>query len=295
MQTEFGLYIASVIGAVALLLVMPRKSIMLPKLGLLLGAATLGGVWLFVARNAPQWLEGQTGLPAGALPYYYIFSALAIVSAVRVITHTKPVYSALWFVMVVLASSGLFLTLSADFMALAMVIIYGGAILVTYVFVIMLASHSTTDDSDEQPEYDRTSRAPVGAVIAGFVLLATLLTVTFDYENMPRNPLAADLTDHQILHGVRPSDGVAAQGPLLVQSDRAVGRLAAQLPDDERGKAIKAGLEADSLSNAERVGIDLFKGNELGLELAGVILLVSLIGAVIIARKVVDEEQGAKG
>ena len=58
--------------------------------------------------------------------------------------------------LVVLSSAGLFLTLSAEFIAFAMVIIYGGAILVTYMFVIMLASQSSpSGDLNEQPEYDR--------------------------------------------------------------------------------------------------------------------------------------------
>jgi NADH-quinone oxidoreductase subunit J len=290
---QIGLYIASVVGALALLLIMPKKSFTLPKLGALLGAAAIGGAWLFVARQAPQWLE-NTGLPGGALPYYYIFSALAILSAVRVITHTKPVYAALWFVMVVLASAGLFLTLSADFIALAMVIIYGGAILVTYVFVIMLAAHSATDESDETPEYERIARAPVGAVAAGFVLLATLLTVAFD-ASLVANPAAAAPTDEVILNGVGGgADQKAHQTRLLVQDERAVGRALRQV-DEANRDAVAADLDARSLSNAERVGLDLFQGNPLGLELAGVILLVSLIGAVIIARKVVDEEQEARG
>ena len=45
------------------------------------------------------------------------------------------------------------------------------------------------------------------------------------------------------------------------------------------------------LDNVERVGLDLFRSHPLGLELAGIILLVSLIGAVVIARKRVESEK----
>src|SRR5688572_13245394 len=132
----YALYIATVLGAVALVLMMPRRDWTAGKLGGLLGAATLGGLWLALHRYLPPAL----GIARPAMVYYYLFSAIAIGSAVRVITHTKPVFSALWFVMTVVASAGLFLLLGAEFIAFAMVIIYGGAILVTYVFVIMLAA-----------------------------------------------------------------------------------------------------------------------------------------------------------
>ena len=72
--------------------------------------------------------------------YFWIFSAIALVGAVRVVTHPRPVYSALYFVLTVFATAGLFVLLWAEFMAAALVLIYAGAILVTYVFVIMLAA-----------------------------------------------------------------------------------------------------------------------------------------------------------
>ena len=69
----------------------------------------MGGVWLVLADDLPENL----GISQAAMAYYYIFSAIALVSAVRVITHTKPVYAALWFVMTVLACSGLLLATGA--------------------------------------------------------------------------------------------------------------------------------------------------------------------------------------
>ena len=142
MQPQLVLYIASVVGAVALFLLMPKPGKDLRILGGLLGAATLGALWLVLV---PLFLLGEggvinTGFTDGQTPFYYVFSSISICAAVRVITHTRPGYAALWFVMVVISSAGLMLTLSAEFMAFAMLIIYGGAILVTYMFVIMLAT-----------------------------------------------------------------------------------------------------------------------------------------------------------
>ena len=273
----YALYIASVIGALALLLMMPRRGYTPWLIGALLGGATLGGLWLVLARFLPPGeadvaqagTTGSAGLvPSGAMPYYYIFSFIAIGAAARVITHTRPVYSALWFVMVVLATAGLFVLLSAEFMAFALVIIYAGAILVTYVFVIMLASQPGEAGGESQAEAgaDRVAREPAAAVMAGFLLLAVLLTVAFDGRGL--SPSAPAPTDAQLIE--------------TVLTERPAARLAATTGEVPVANA--------ALANAERVGLDLFRSHPLGLELAGVILLVSLVGAVVIARQRVEEE-----
>lgn len=274
---SYALYIASAIGAVALLLMMPREKVGLGRIGALLGAATLGGLWLALAPHLPA----QLGMERSAFAYYYIFSALSLLAAVRVITHTKPVYSALWFVMVVLSSSGLFLALDAEFMAIALVIIYGGAILVTYLFVIMLAAEAgDAEVAGKAPMYDRVAREPVGAIAAGFLLLALLLGVAF--EPLSANPAAASPSDRVLIHG---DPTQPAQPPILTR--RASQTIAAQAPE---GRPMPLLAPVDQLDNIERVGLDLFRSHLLSLELAGVILLVSLIGAVVIARQRVETE-----
>jgi len=85
---------------------------------------------------------------------------------VRVITHRRPVYSALYFVLLILAVTGLLVLLEAKFLAAALVIVYAGAILVTYVFVIMLAQQATA------APYDARAREPFWGCLAGFLLLA---------------------------------------------------------------------------------------------------------------------------
>lgn len=239
---------------------MPRPGFTPRKIGALLGAITLGGLWLYLADQF-----GQT--PGVRMAYYYLFSLIAIGAAARVITHTKPVFSALWFVLVILASCGLFLLVDAEFVAFAMVIIYGGAILVTYVFVIMLASQSV-DPGDEEsaPAYDRIAREPLAAVAAGFLLLALLLSVTF--RPMLPNPqykAVADATTIQHVLTDRTAERLKDQGLPFAQSSQ-------------------------KLDNVEQIGLDLFQEHPLGLELAGVVLLVSLVGAVVIARRQLDGE-----
>lgn len=276
MQTPLALYIASLLGAVGLALMMPKARGNFGKLGAAVAAATLAGLWLFLRP-----LGASMGFPAGTEPFYYIFSALAIGAAVRVITHTRPVYAALWFVMVILATAGLFLTLAAEFMALALIIIYAGAILVTYMFVIMLASQTTAEQADESsPGYDRFAREPVLAVFAGFLLLALLLNVTVNPQQLQRNPRAAAPSD-QVL-----AEQVLADRPNYPAVDAT--QQAAPAGSEQVSSALN---EQTRLANIERVGLDLFRSHPLGLELAGVILLVALIGAVVIAKTRVLEEQ----
>src|SRR6266480_4416755 len=157
----------------------------------------VGGVILLAAGLifAALLLRLTAGAAQGGMgPYFWIFSAIAIFGAIRVVTHTKPVYSALYFVLTVFASAGLFLLLWAEFMAAALILIYAGAILVTYVFVIMLAAEASapgastrgaTGVREQLADHDAVSREPVIASAVGFALLGVLLLVIFDKANEP--------------------------------------------------------------------------------------------------------------
>ena len=106
--------------------------------------------------------------PIGETVLFWLFAAAAIVCAILMITNRNPVYSALWFALVTLSVCGLFLLQSAPFLAAATVIVYAGAIVVTFVFVIMLAQQSGAT------VYDQRSRQPLLATVAAFLLLGAL-------------------------------------------------------------------------------------------------------------------------
>ena len=304
MPTPVILYLASILGAIALLMMMPKRRLNLKPLGALLGAATLGGLWVLLARHFDFWTtlpappppgfggDQQTGIELSAFAFHYVFGFIAIAASVAVITNKRPVYAALWFVMVVLSSAGMFITLSAEFIAFAMVIIYGGAILVTYMFVIMLASEQQqSTDTKAAPEYERVAREPFAAVAAGFLLLAVLLNIAF--EPLPDEVRAPAASDNMIVYGA--DDPAHADATKAILSDRAVNpeRTTPLTPRHaaEMDYARESGTPQQAhLSNVERVGLDLFQSHPLGLELAGIILLVALIGAVVIAKTQVPNE-----
>src|SRR6266576_5048338 len=81
------------------------------------------------------------------LVLFYIFAAIAVVSAILVITRHNVVHSAAFLGATLFAVAGIFLTLHAEFLAGVQVIVYVGGILVLFVFVIMLISleRSTTE------------------------------------------------------------------------------------------------------------------------------------------------------
>src|SRR3954451_23257620 len=138
---------------------MPR-TVRLPKVvGLLL--AISGADWLIYQLNASG--------PSAQRLLFAAFATAAILAAILMITNRNPVYSALWFALATLAVCGLFLMQSAPFLAAATVIVYAGAIVVTFVFVIMLAQQSGATI------YDQRSRQPLFATLFAVLLLAALL------------------------------------------------------------------------------------------------------------------------
>jgi NADH-quinone oxidoreductase subunit J len=165
------LYLALAVGGVGVAMAIPRRGVSPQQIGGVIAATGAGLVILFLTLKVFGAADGD--LRALPNPLFYIFGLIAIAACLRVITHPRPVYAALYFIMTILASAGLYLILSAEFMAFALVIIYAGAILITYLFVIMLATQapSEAEEEDQGALYDNVSREPVAATVAGFVLL----------------------------------------------------------------------------------------------------------------------------
>jgi NADH:ubiquinone oxidoreductase subunit 6 (subunit J) len=102
---------------------------------------------------------------------FFAFALEAFTFAVLMIVQRNPARAAIFFAVVVLSVCGLFLLLAAPFLMAATIIIYAGAIIVTFLFVIMLAQQSRPTDANDR------SREPSLAAAVGFVLLGTLLVV----------------------------------------------------------------------------------------------------------------------
>lgn len=99
---------------------------------------------------------------------FWVFGVGALLSGVLMISARNPVYAALWFALATLSTCGLFLLQSAPFLAAATVIVYAGAVIVTFLFVIMLAQQSGA------ASYDRRAVQPVTMTLLAFVLLGAI-------------------------------------------------------------------------------------------------------------------------
>jgi NADH-quinone oxidoreductase subunit J len=301
---DYLFYIASAVGALAVYFMMPSQRTSPRRLGALLGLLALAGTFGFLINQ----------FDVDRLPhvYFYVFTGLAVICAVRVITHSRPVYSALFFVMVVLAVSGLFVVLEAEFMAFAMIIIYAGAILVTYLFVIMLATLPQVEGQEEQsPLYDRVAREPFSAVVLGFALIAVLCNVMFqatdlkptvDYADAPAHVAVVNEIPKRVIptlreHEIVPAEVDLAEAMFSVQGDQLI---IVDAEGTQHETAISDELKADlaaQMGNIDRIGLTLFEGHPLGIELAGIILLLSMVGAIVIGRKnlILDASAPAPG
>ena len=69
---------------------------------------------------------------------FYIFAAMAVLAALRVITATNPVHAVLFLVLVFISSSGIWMLLEAEFLAISLVLVYVGAVMVLFLFVVMM-------------------------------------------------------------------------------------------------------------------------------------------------------------
>ena len=102
---------------------------------------------------------------------FWTFGIGALMSGVLMITARNPVYAALWFALATLSTCGLFLLQHAPFLAAATIIVYAGAVIVTFLFVIMLAQQSGAAG------YDHKSSQSLLATISAFVLLGALSVI----------------------------------------------------------------------------------------------------------------------
>lgn len=312
------LYVACAIGALGVIIAMPRKGVSPLLIGGILAAAAVGMVIMGLILTAPA------DAPMPNL-FFHVFAVLALGGALRMITHPKPVYAALYFILTIIASSGLYLLLSAEFMAFALIIIYAGAILITYLFVIMLATQPNDEgDEDALSGYDATAREPIAACAAGFVLLALLTTMMFRgtpslvtrpgldssqaiLANLPgkvEDALLADLREAELVDETEAFARMGDTGALVIDADErtvlvapmVIEGSATEYRESDRIVVVPAEMWPEELvgTNVEGLGLNLLGEHPMTIEIAGIVLLMAMLGATVLARKQVDLEEEAK-
>src|SRR3989475_8171472 len=99
---------------------------------------------------------------------FYVFGAVAVVASLLVIAQRNPIYSVLLLILSFGALSGLYILLDAPFVAVIQIIVYAGAIMVLFLFVVMLlnAPHEETDYDARVHPLMRRNAMRFGAVLA---------------------------------------------------------------------------------------------------------------------------------
>jgi NADH-quinone oxidoreductase subunit J len=141
-----------------------------------------------------------------------ILSAVTVVAAAAAMTMRNPIYCAIWFGMTLVGTAGLFLLQGAEFLAIATVIVYAGAILVTFLFLLMLA------DPQGRAFYDRTSWEASLSALAGAVIVGILsITSVGVLRRPPEAFLAAGATPDERAAGVLADAHVQGLGQALFE------------------------------------------------------------------------------
>jgi NADH-quinone oxidoreductase subunit J len=192
----WGTIAIALLGFAAIYLLLPRPK-KYPK-SAALACALLGLILLAAVLSS-----GLTASVESLL--FCLFSFIAVVSGGLLVTLDNPLRGALSFALVVLSTCGLFLLQAAPFLMAATTIIYAGAIIVTFIFLIMLAQQAGGSDADLR------SYEPFLASLAGFCLLATLFYVIGSICGADPLGLAPSKEESAGL----PADNVAALGQLL--------------------------------------------------------------------------------
>jgi NADH-quinone oxidoreductase subunit J len=162
---------------------------------------------------------------------FYLFAALAVGASALVIGQRNPMYSVLLLIASFGALSGVYIQLEAPFVAVAQIIIYAGAIMVLFLFVVMLLNAHTEDDIPK-------TRLGPGALRIGVVLSLVLgLEVAFALSRLGITSFSTD--------------------PGMVSS----------------------------ISSVAAIGLQLFTTHAFAFEVTSILILVSMVGAVVIAGK----------
>ena len=193
---------------------------------------------------------------------FWILGAVAVGSSILVIAGRNPVASLLFLVIAFFALAGLFVTLEAHFLAAIQILVYAGAILVLFLFVIMLLNLGSPDEADV-----RLRRGPAAALAlfgaVGFALLLILVVGRLEAPAGGESGAAERVG----------SAAAPAAGPGVAESGVTAGAAAAAA---EPGPAV---------GTTAALGTALFRDYLLPFEVTSLLLLAAMVGAVMLAKR----------
>jgi NADH-quinone oxidoreductase subunit J len=141
---------------------------------------------------------------------FYIFAAILIVSGLRVITARNPVHAVLFLVLAFFTASGLWLLLYAEFLAITLILVYVGAVMVLFLFVVMML-----DINFDKLREGFWKYLPVAATVAIAMVAEMVLLITSKNFNLADRAIA----------GVSAAGANAAAAAVGASNSKELGRV----------------------------------------------------------------------
>jgi|WetSurMetagenome_2_1015567.scaffolds.fasta_scaffold117803_2 NADH-quinone oxidoreductase subunit J len=114
--------------------------------------------------------------------FFLILSAITLISAINVLIQKTPIYSALSLIVTFIGLAGIYLQMKAEFIAAMQIVVYAGAIMVLFVFVIMLLNAQPERFSSHQAQFVKYCAAPLCSVFFVGISGAILHAVTSETQ-----------------------------------------------------------------------------------------------------------------
>jgi NADH-quinone oxidoreductase subunit J len=188
-------------------------------------------------------------------PFFYIFAAMMLSGGLMVIFMRNPVSSALSMVLSFIGLAGIFIGLNAYFVGILQILVYAGAIMVLFIFIIMLL------DVKDEESHPRKGLAITAGVLIPVALIIQLAGVILTDDKSPSAP------------------------PLTLEAAAA---------DYNQESVIHKKLMSGSLPDVHLIGRKLFTEYNFPLQVIAVLLLVATVGCVALSKKTSSSKDGAK-
>jgi NADH-quinone oxidoreductase subunit J len=121
--------------------------------------------------------------------HFYLFGILAIISAIAFVTRRSPVAAALWLVNTMFCLAALYVMMDAQFIGAIQVLVYAGAIMVVFLFVVMLLNLGHASDVTDA----MSGKTKFAAGIVGLLMLAEIFVLWKDDSLPPPAPAAQEV------------------------------------------------------------------------------------------------------
>lgn len=115
---------------------------------------------------------------------FYLFAAITVFAAARVITSRNPVHSAMFLVLTFFTCAGIWLLLEAEFLAITLVLVYVGAVMVLFLFVVMMLDVNVEPLREGFVQY-----LPVGILVGLIMLVEMVFLITQKYFKAEQFPI----------------------------------------------------------------------------------------------------------